>query len=82
MIAHESTQVRKPGKRAAYVVTELRGATAHYQPAEDSARTFKTGATDLANNLRIGVAELVGCRFSSWAEPAEYGVQRFVRSPK
>ncbi|MEV8311995.1 hypothetical protein AB0P36_32940 [Streptomyces flavidovirens] len=76
MYLQENAQVQKPGRRVEHVVTELRGATAHYEPVDDPARQFKTGATTLAQNLRITVAELVGSRFSCWVEPVEYGVFR------
>ncbi|XEC32946.1 hypothetical protein JAO84_25050 [Streptomyces fradiae] len=72
---HDDKPARK-GSRVAYVVVELRGATAHFQAADDPGRTFKTGATDLAGQLGIDVSDLVGRSYTCWVEPTEYGVIR------
>ena len=66
----------REGRRVEYIVVGQRGATASYQPVEDSSRTYKTGAAELAEQLGIEESSLVGCRFSCWVEPAEYGVIR------
>ncbi|MET9435816.1 hypothetical protein [Streptomyces sp. NPDC006551] len=62
------------GKRVEYVVVELRGALARYQAAGDLSQTDKTVAAGLAEELGIGLVDLVGCRFTCWETPAEYGV--------
>lgn len=66
----------REGKRIEYVVTSQRGATVHYQAVGDPSRTYKTGATGLADQLGIEEESLVGRNFSCWVEPAEYGVVR------
>ena len=66
----------RPGKRVEYVVVELRGATAHYRAADDPTRTFKTAADRLAKMLGIDESDLLGCRYTCWVAPAEYGVVR------
>jgi hypothetical protein len=74
VIPQEEALAATPGARVEYVVIELRGAIAHYEPVEDPVRMFKTVAAGLAEELKVGVTELVGCRFSCWVEAAEYGV--------
>ncbi|GAB3960920.1 hypothetical protein GCM10029978_011710 [Actinoallomurus acanthiterrae] len=66
----------REGRRVEYVVVGQRGATASYQAVEDSSRTYKTGAAELAEQLGIDESSLVGCRFNCWVEPAEYDVIR------
>jgi hypothetical protein len=66
----------REGRRVEYVVVSQRGATANYQVVEDSSRTYKTGAAELAEQLGIEESSLVSCHFNCWVEPAEYGVIR------
>lgn len=73
---HGDSSSSREGKRIEYVVTGQRGATVHYQAVEDPSRTYKTGATGLAEQLGIKEESLVGRNFSCWVEPAEYGVIR------
>ncbi|HEY9329915.1 MAG TPA: hypothetical protein VIS09_17025 [Streptomyces sp.] len=73
---HDDGRPARKGKRVAYVVVELRGATAHYQATDDPSRTFKTGASDLAGQLGIEASGLLGCQYTCWVEPTEYGVIR------
>ncbi|MCX5138613.1 MULTISPECIES: hypothetical protein [unclassified Streptomyces] len=73
---HDDGRPARKGKRVAYVVVELRGATAHFQAADDAGRTFKTGASDLAGQLGISPADLLGRQYTCWVEPTEYGVIR------
>jgi hypothetical protein len=68
--------VSREGRRVEYVVVGQRGATASYQAAEDSSRTYKTGAAELAEQLGIEESSLVGCHFNCWVKPADYGVIR------
>ncbi|MFJ5548522.1 hypothetical protein [Streptomyces sp. NPDC093225] len=70
---HEEPQVGG-GRRVEYVVVEIRGATAHYQAADDSSGTFKTGADFLSRELGIDQADLLGRHYSCWVTPTEYGV--------
>lgn len=74
--AQGAASAGRPGKRAEYVVVELRGAIAHYRAADDPARTFKTAAGGLAKELGIDEPDLLGCRYTCWVEPAEHGVIR------
>lgn len=73
---HDDDRPARKGKRIAYVVVELRGATAHFQATDDPGRTFRTGAADLAGQLGIEVSELLGRPYTCWVEPTEYGVIR------
>ncbi|MEU1366299.1 hypothetical protein ABZ454_09185 [Streptomyces sp. NPDC005803] len=73
---HDNDQPARKGRRVAYVVVELRGATAHFQATDDPDRTFRTGAADLAGQLGIDVSELLGRPCTCWVEPTEYGVIR------
>ncbi|MEU3353173.1 hypothetical protein [Streptomyces sp. NPDC037389] len=71
---HDEELATGQGKRVECVVVELRGAVAHYQVADGSSRTHKTGAAGLAEQLGIDLSELLGRRYTCWEEPAEYGV--------
>ena len=74
---HDDGKPARKGRRVTYVVGEVRGATVHYHAVDDPDRTIKSGASDVAGNLRIDVSELVpGCRVTCWVEPTEYGVIR------
>lgn len=64
------------GRRVEYIVVGRRGATAEYQAVQDPSKTYKTGATELAEQLGIGESGLVGSRFDCWVERAEFGVIR------
>ena len=76
MAPQDEAEAPSAGRRDEYVVIELRGATAHYEPVGDATRTFKTHAASLADELGIEVAELIGCRYSCWVKPDAYGVTR------
>ncbi|MFJ5834508.1 hypothetical protein [Streptomyces sp. NPDC093089] len=71
---HGDREAVEQGRCVKYVVIELRGAIAHFQDVDDSTQTDKTVAAGLAEQLGIDLAELLGCRFTCWEEPGEYGV--------
>ncbi|MFF3948060.1 hypothetical protein ACFYYN_24955 [Streptomyces sp. NPDC001902] len=73
---HDEGRPTRKGRRVAYVVVELRGATAHYRAIDDPSRTSKTGADVLAGQLGIDLSSLLGCQYTCWVEPTEYGVIR------
>ncbi|GAA4264305.1 hypothetical protein GCM10022255_116710 [Dactylosporangium darangshiense] len=64
------------GRRIEYTVVGVRGATANFQAAANPSKVYRTDAADLAMQLEIDAADLVGQRFSCWVTPAQYGVFR------
>lgn len=72
---HEEPVV-SAGRSTEYVVIELRGATARCQAVHAPSRMFKTGADALAEQLGIALPNLLGCHYTCWETPGEYGVFR------
>jgi hypothetical protein len=64
------------GRRIEYVIVGVRGEIARYQAAADPSTVYRTVAADLATQLGIDAADLVGRRFSCWVTPAQHGVVR------
>ncbi|MFI6985203.1 hypothetical protein ACIBSV_42395 [Embleya sp. NPDC050154] len=60
----------------AFVVVELRGAVAHFRAVDDSSRTYRTGATTLAQQLGIDPSDLPGRHYTCRVTSDEYGVTR------
>ncbi|MGW6738119.1 hypothetical protein [Streptomyces sp. NPDC055013] len=56
-----------------YVVIGLRGAHALFQAADESSRTRKTHAADLAKALGVDLPDLPGRHYTCWETPGEYG---------
>lgn len=72
---HEEPVV-SAGRSVEYVVVELRGATAHCQAVDAPSRISRTGAAGLAEQLGIDLPNLLGCHYTCWETPGEYGVFR------
>jgi hypothetical protein len=57
-------------------VTAKRGGIAEFREVDGESRVRKTDAATLAYQLGVEEVSLLGCQFSCWVAPAEFGVIR------